>query len=197
MEAILNRLRGTGIIFRISTYGITGANLYALYLGLLFGCLTQWCIGILIFISFRIGETFGWGKWEGYLCYPKQEPQYEDNEGKSFPYIHYLANFIIKEKQDYRTYCEIALGIRGLIWGLVLYIPLVCFGYISKYDYILVSTIYGIMFPIVCYLGTIFTLNYKNKYISLVGNGETEEFYYGVVHMLCNIYLVGAICFTK
>lgn len=197
IEPILNRWRGTGVIFSISNYGITGVNIYALYLGLLFGSITTWYIGVLTAICFRLGETFGWGKWEGHLCYPTRKPQYENNEGKSFPYIHYLANFIIKEKEDYKTYCEVALGIRGLIWGLALYVPLVFFGYIYLYDYLIVSIIYGACFPLACYLSTILTLNYSNRYISIVGNGETEEFYYGVVHFMCNLYLVGVICWLK
>lgn len=35
LEAILNRLRGTGIIFNFKSYGITGAQLYAVYLGII------------------------------------------------------------------------------------------------------------------------------------------------------------------
>lgn len=71
MEIILNRWRGTGDIFYISKFAITGTMIYAFYLGLLFGSITEWYIGILVLIGFLIGESFGWGKWVGSLCYPE------------------------------------------------------------------------------------------------------------------------------
>ena len=100
MEILLNRWRGTGDIFYISKFAITGTMIYALYIGLLFGLLTTWYIGLLSLGLFLLGESFGWGKWVGALCYPENtnlQKEYEDKEGYKFPFIHYLANFIIKE----------------------------------------------------------------------------------------------------
>ena len=193
MEAILNRLRGTGVIFSIFNYRITGANIYALYYCIVFGFITEWYIGLLMFASFRISESTGWGKWVGQVCYPTSLPQYNNAQGKKFPYIHQLANFISNEKDDYYEYCIIALFIRGMYWSIILYLPLVLFGYISTIDYSIASIIYGIGFPLSCYLSTKVYLNYKSKYISIVEEWETMEAYYGVFHFIVNIFIVWSI----
>ena len=193
MEILLNRWRGTGVIFSISIFNITGTMIYALYLGLLFGLLTTWYIGALTSIGFLIGESFGWGKWVGSLCYPENtnlQKEYEDKEGYKFPFIHYLANFIIKEKVSYFKYCNLALYFRGMIWGLCLYQSLVLFDYISYLEYIIISIMYGIGFPLSCYLSRKKSFNYKSKFISIVGKWETQEIYYGFIHFVCNAYII-------
>jgi len=193
MEILLNRWRGTGKILSISIFNINGTMIYALYLGLLFGLITQWYIGALTSIGFLIGESFGWGKWVGSLCYPENtnlQKEYEDKEGYKFPFIHYLANFIIKEKVSYFKYCNLALCFRGMIWGLFLYLALVLFNYISYLEYIIISIIYGIGFPLACYLSRKKSFNYKSKFISIVGKWETQEIYYGFIHFICNAYII-------
>ena len=201
LEPILNRWRGTGIIFSISNYGITGANIYALYYALVFGYMTKWYIGLLMFISFRIGESFSWGKWVGYLCSPNEYLDmnilYQNKQGYSFPYIHYIANFIVKEKESFREYAQVALFIRGLVWAILLYMPLYLFNYISIYNYAIVSLLYAVGFPYACYLGSIVDINYKSKYLNLSQGWENQEVIYGFIHFICNIYLVGSICLAK
>ena len=194
MEPILNRWRGTGDIFNDYKFRVTGTMIYALYIGLLFGLLTTWYIGLLSLGLFLLGESFGWGKWVGALCYPETktdlQKEYEDKEGYNFPFIHYIANFFIKEKENFFGYCNLSLGIRGMIWGLFLYLALVLFDYISYLEYIIVSIIYGIGFPLACYLSRKKSFNYKSKFISIVGKWESQEVYYGAIHMIVNIYLV-------
>ena len=194
MEILLNRWRGTGTIFSISIFNITGTMIYALYVCLLFGLLTTWYIGLLSLGLFLLGESFGWGKWVGSLCYPETkkdlQKEYEDKEGYNFPFIHYMANFIIKEKASYFKYCNLALYFRGMIWALFLYLSLVLFNYISYLEYIIISIIYGIGFPLACYLSRKKSFNYKNKFISIVGKWETQEVYYGFIHFVCNAYII-------
>lgn len=194
MEILLNRWRGTGNIFSISIFNITGTMIYALYIGLLFGLLTTWYIGLLSLGLFLLGESFGWGKWVGALCYPETktdlQKEYEDKEGYNFPFIHYMANFIIKEKENFFKYCNLALGIRGMIWALCLYLALVLFNYISYLEYIIISIMYGIGFPFACYLSRKKSFNYKSKFISIVGKWETQEIYYGFIHFVCNAYII-------
>lgn len=194
MEILLNRWRGTGNIFSISIFNITGTMIYALYLGLLFGSITEWYIGLLTSIGFLIGESFGWGKWVGALCYPETktdlQKEYEDKEGYNFPFIHYVANFIIPEKKYFFKYCNLALGIRGFIWGLFIYLSLVVFNYISILELFISCLIYGIGFPLACYLSRKKSFNYKNKFISIVGKWESQEVYYGFVHFICNAYII-------
>ena len=57
MEIIINRLRGTGVIFSISKLNITGTMIYALYVGLLFYFLTTCYIGLLSICLFLLGES--------------------------------------------------------------------------------------------------------------------------------------------
>ena len=192
MEAIFNRWRGTGAIFSISIFNITGTMIYALYLGLLFGLIAEWNIGILVIIGFFIGESFGWGKWVGSLCYPgntELEKMYKNKQGYRFPFIHYLANFFIKEKVNFFGYCNLALGIRGFIWGLLIYLPLTV-EYISISGLIMLSLAYGIGFPLSCYLSRKKSFNYKSKFISIIGKWETQEVYYGFIHFACNAYII-------
>ncbi len=190
----LNRWRGTGDIFNISKFAITGTMIYALYLGLLFGSITEWYIGILVLIGFLIGESFGWGKWVGALCYPETktdlQKEYEDKEGYNFPFIHYVANFIIPEKKYFFKYCNLALGIRGFVWGLFIYLSLVVFNYISILELFILCLIYGIGFSFACYLSRKKSFNYKSKFISIVGKWETQEIYYGLIHLFCIWYII-------
>lgn len=194
MEILLNRWRGTGKIFSISIFNITGTMIYALYLGLLFSSITEWYIGILVLIGFLIGESFGWGKWVGALYYPETkkdlQKEYEDKEGYNFPFIYYVANFIIPEKKYFFRYCNLALGIRWFIWGLFIYLSLVVFNYISILELFILCLIYGIGFPFACYLSRKKSFNYKNKFISIVGKWESQEVYYGFVHFICNAYII-------
>lgn len=191
METLLNRWRGTGIIFSC----ITGTMIYALYIGLLFGFISTWYVGLLSIGLFLLAESMGWGKWVGALCYPETktnlEKEYQDKEGYSFPFIHYVANFIANEKKDFFKYCNVALCLRGLVWGLILYLGLVAFGYINIFEYLIISLVYAIGFPLSCYLSRLKSFNYKNKFISIVGKWESMEIYYGFIHFVCNLYLVG------
>lgn len=194
MEVILNRLRGMGKVF----FKLTGNHLYAMYLALLFGLLTfNWIIGIAVLVTYFIGESFGWGKWVGSLCYPenfktqdKLDKVYLDKEGYGFPFIHYLADFIVKEKSDYFLYCRVALGLRGAIWGALIYLPLVVLGYLSLYFYLGAILSYGIGFPLACWLSNLIEITYDNKYISINGKWETQEVYYGAIHWLVNTLAV-------
>lgn len=190
MEILLNRWRGTGIIFS----RITGTMIYALYIGLFFGFISTWYVGLLSVGLFLLAESMGWGKWVGALCYPETktnlEKEYQDKEGYKFPFIHFIANFIANEKKDFFKYCNVALGLRGLLWGLILYLGLVSFGYINIFEYLIISLLYAIGFPLSCYLSRKKSFNYKNKFISIVGKWETMEIYYGFFHFVCNAYII-------
>lgn len=219
ITGVLNRLRGTGLIFSISKLKITGTIIYSVYFGLLFGLLTQnIIIGTLTIGLFLLGESMGFGKWVGALTKDTPlnlEKEYNDKEGKQFPFIHYIANIFIKEKKDFINYCRLALFIRGLLWGICVYLSLINAqgivnffivninyianisisfieipSYISVFDYALISFIYGIGFPLACYLATLKSFNYKNRFISIVGKWESQEVYYGFIHFICNLYIL-------
>lgn len=191
MEILFNRWRGTGLIYK----RLTGTMIYSIYLALLFGLVTQSIyVCLFIAVSFLLAESMGFGKWVGALCYPENktdlQKEYDDLEGCNFPFIHQMANYITHERKNFFKYCNTALFIRGLIWGLCLYLPLVIFQYISILDYIFVSIAYGLGFPFACYLSRLKSLNYKSKFISIKDRWETQEVYYGFIHMICNAYLI-------
>jgi hypothetical protein len=105
-EIILNRLRGTGDIFKIFSFAITGTIIYAIYIALVISGLTYFLnipllfdsisfvkdgvthtfintvginTSIVAFVSaslFMLGESMGWGKWVGSLT--RWEPFTED-----------------------------------------------------------------------------------------------------------------------
>lgn len=192
LEPILNRWRGTGIMFTIFNYEVAGSLIYGLYYALLFGFITTWYIGILTFLLYLGAEHQGFGKWVGYLTKEPSIPleqKYKNLQGHKFPFIHQTANFIVREKANFFWYCNIALFFRGLYWALPLYFGLFIFSYISYIDYLIVSLIYAIGFPLACYLGNLINIEYKSKYLNLSPGCENQEVVYGFIHSICNVYL--------
>lgn len=186
MEIILNRWRGTGVIFT-SIHYIKGVHFYAIYIGLLFGFLSTYYYGLLAVILFLIGESFAWGKWDGSLCHPENiTDEVKNNKcGKSFPYIHYMANYIQNQDENYKYYCQIALAIRGFIWWTPLMILL---GYLDLLNWLVVilnSFVLAIGFPIACELSHYWNFEYKAKYLSILTNGEKQEVIYGLIQFVC------------
>ena len=184
MEILLNRWRGTGVIFT-SIPLLTGTRIYALYLGLIIGYFSTYYYGILMSILFILGECFGWGKWVGYLIDDKPIKNYDDLEGRNFPFIHYIANFFIKEKEDYLNYCRLALSIRGFIWWTPILILLGFIDLLSWYQVAINSIILAVGFPIGCELSKLWNFEYKSKFLSISGNWEKQEVIYGFIQFVC------------
>lgn len=183
MEIVLNRLRGIGNIYK----GITGTMLYALYFGLLIGLLTHYYYGLIAIALFLFGESFAFGKWVGFLVDYEDEhtPEYDSKIGKSFPYIHYLANYIVKEKKDYKRYCQVALIIRGFVWWTPLLILLGSIDLMNWYQVIASSIILAIGFPFACLVGRNWTFEYKTKHFFTKRGWGNQEIVYGFIQFLC------------
>lgn len=123
---------------------------------------------IFIFTLYILGESYAWGKWIGYITADPGEVagiEYDNDDGRSFPYIHYIANFIIDQKVNYKVYCYTALGIRGIFWWLPLYTVL---GYLVGETLVGVITgiCLGLMFPVGAWLGGR-VLTFKFEYPSI------------------------------
>lgn len=140
------------------------------------------CAGLYI-----AGESFAWGKWVGHLTHYEDEGKhdYNNDDGRSFPYIHYIAQAIVKQEKDYRIYCEVALTIRGFIWWTPLLILLGLINLISWYQVAFSSVALSVGFPIACYLGSILKIEYKSKYLNLSRGWENQEVVYGLFQFLC------------
>ena len=209
IEAILNRLRGTGTIIDfgyIKNIHVTfnGNHLYGLYLAIVVGLLSMnLYVGLAVLIAYLVGESKGWGEWVGSLS--RVEPwtekhlvdDYADAEGKTFPFIHQIANSICKEQVDgtfeqkckqYKKYATLALALRGFYWWLPIYLVLAAFGVISWYVAVIAGVGLGLMFPLACELGRRWRFErvYDLKFIKLsFSRGwENQEVVYGAMQGL-------------
>ena len=194
LPVLLNRWRGTGAIVTIGKFRLIGNIIYALYIAGIVGCAYAltfggWIsvgYGLLGGILYIIGESFAWGKWVGWLTNYNGvgKPDYNNDNGRSFPYIHYIAQAIVKQENDYTTYCEVALAIRGLFWWLPLLVLLGTIDLISWYQVAISSTLLAVGFPVACYLGTLLKVEYKSKYLNLSRGWENQEVFYGLFHWI-------------
>ena len=123
LEAVLNRLRGTGVIKHFGTLRVEEMkiwkltipkieievklvwnHIYGIYLAMIIGLLAMNILaGLAVLVAYLVGESKGWGEWVGTLTSSKELTQadllrnYKDNEGRGFPYIHKIANLIAPE----------------------------------------------------------------------------------------------------
>lgn len=185
IEAVLNRWRGTGDLFSISKIKITGTMVYALYMFVVVTLLSTWYYGIGTAVLFLAGESYAWGTWVSYLCYPdNHEKEYTSKVGRGFPYIHYVANTLVHQEKDYKKYCQVALTLRGLYWWLPIYLLLAFAGVISYTAAIVAGLILGVGFPIACELGRRLKLNVDKKYLQITNSWENQEVVYGAMQGL-------------
>ena len=212
---ILNRLRGTGLIkhfgtLHIGKYSIeiklVWNHIYGLYFALIFGFLTgSFWIGVLTFVAYLVGEAKGWGEWVGALTRweTKDEKwlqrQYKDNEGVGFPYVHQIANFVVKEQvegtleeklKQYNKYATLALTLRGMYWWSLVYGVIAWFGLINLYEYAAIVAILGMGFPIACEIGKRITSNGKIWKIEWSQGWENQELVYGLIQGMCLWYVI-------
>ena len=217
--SILNRLRGTGVIKHFGTLKVmnkeieikfVGNHLYGLWVALVLGIATMnaW-IGLAVLIAYLIGEAKGWGEWVGSLT--RHEPwdeqmlqgNYNDNEGKTFPFIYHISNFFIKEKiegtfeeqcKQYRRHATLALMFRGFYWWLPVYLVLAIFQIITYQEALIIITLLGIAFPVACEIGRRIKFNktYDLKFIKLsFSQGwENQEVVYGLFQGIALWYTV-------
>ena len=213
---ILNRLRGTGVLKHFGTLRVDEMKIwklaipkievevklvwnhvYGLYLALVFGLLAMnvWA-GLAVLVAYLVGESKGWGEWVGALTRweTKDEEwlqrQYKDNEGVGFPYIHQIANIIVKEQIEgtldeklaqYNKYAITALTIRGMFWWGLVYGAMAVFGVIGVWSAIVATTLLGVGFPIACELGKRWDYNKKFGILSLSKGWENQEVIYGLM----------------
>ena len=208
MEIILNRLRGTGDIFKIGNFRITGTILYAIYFFILTTLLSTWYYGILIAALFLVGESFAWGKWVGTLCYLKEECDFEgfwnNKAGSGFPFIHQVSNAIFpqRDESDFTydqkfkrvvIYSNIALFIRGFIYFAPIYFAFAVIGLISFGSALGISLFLAVGFNIACYLSNIFNFDFKIGVLTCIGNWERQEIFYGIFQFVANLILIALI----
>ena len=192
MEILLNRWRGTGGIFYISRFAITGTMIYAFYMFILVSFLSNPIYGFIATILFLVGESYAWGKWIGFLTYPENydKEQFENNKaGSNFPFVHQTANYFINQSKPY-YYSVLALSIRGLYWWLPLYLLFAYIGLINYFEAIIIGMLLGIGFPIACILSRKLNFRFKYKYLECTDNWHRQELIYGFFQGLGMMYII-------
>ena len=168
-------------------------------------------LGLAVLVAYLVGEAKGWGEWVGSLS--RVEPwteehlqmDYKDDEGKTFPFIHQIANSVCKEQiegtfeqraKQYRKYATLALMLRGMYWWLPVYGVMASFGVISWYVAMSAGVGLGIAFPLACELGKRWKFErvYDLKFIKLsFSQGwENQEIVYGAIQGAVMWYVVFA-----
>lgn len=198
LEAILNRLRGIGDVLRVGNFRVTGIMLYALYLMVVVTMISEWYYALAFGVLFIAGESYAWGKWIGFLVdyENKHEPEYDSKVGKGFPYIHYIANYIVDERIDYKRYCQVALAIRGLVWWLPLYLLFAFIGFISYVEAMLLGIAVGVGFPVAAYVGRNWDYNNKIGVLEFKRGWENQEIVYGAIQGLCLWYVIMGVIYV-
>ena len=181
LEMLFNRWRGTGVIF----WKINGNTIYAGYWFLLVAFLSEWYFGLIFAGLYVAGESYSWGKWVSYICFPENhEKEYDNKTGRNFPWIHYIANFFIDQEKDYLNYCRLALSIRGLFW----FLPMLAFLYfidlIVLWQLIFGTVILSLGFPVAADLSRYYNPRIEYKYFVCKNNWETQECIYGLFQFL-------------
>ena len=190
--SILNRLRGTGDVLRVGSFRVTGIMLYALYLMIVVSLVTEWYYGLAFVVLFVAGESYAWGKWIGYLVDYEDEhsPEHDSKVGKSFPYIHYVANAIVSERVNYKRYCQVALALRGFVWFAPMYAVLGYAGLINWIEVAVISIMLAVGFPIAAYAGRNWDYNARFGVLEFKRGWENQEVVYGLIQGLCLWYVI-------
>lgn len=199
MEILLNRWRGTGDMFYISKFAITGTMIYSFYMFILVSILSNPIYGFIATALFLAGESLAFGKWVGYLTYPENynREQFEANKkGSNFPFIHQTANYFINQSNPYK-YSILALSIRGLYWWSPLYLLFAYIGLINYFEAIAIGVMLGIGFPIACILSRKFTFKFKYRYLECTDNWHRQELIYGLFQSLCVTFSVFLFAIIK
>lgn len=127
-------------------------------------------------------------RWENKNSYWLEE-QYIDNEGKKFPFIHQIANYIQPEiiagnltvrLNQYHKYARLALSLRGYYWWMPVYIVMYFADIISITSLIVIPLVLAFLFPLACEIGKRLNFSFKFLFLSLNRGWENQELVYGL-----------------
>ena len=180
MEGLLNRWRGTGKILG----PVTGVQIYTIYIVGMVWLASTWYWGITAGLAFMIGESMSWGKWVGYLTSENAPKDVGNIKGSGFPYIHQTAELIVKQTENYRKYCQVSLGIRGVYWWLPVLSVMYLAGVVSWWYVVIGSVVAGAGFPVACELGKNWKYTLQSRWLNMHPGWENQEVVYGLVQML-------------
>lgn len=162
----LNRLRGQYAYF---------AKINALVVALLiFAFLGNFYLAIICGLGYLIGESKGWGVWVGALV---THGSYTSEHEVKF--IERIARKIVKDpREHWVAYCRVCLFLRGLIWWLPVFLPLV---FIGVYIAPLLAAALAVGFPLACELGYRTNFKFRLKKLEIESAWARQELFYGAM----------------
>ena len=170
---ILNRLRGQ--------YGyFAKANALVVAL-LIFAFLGNFYLAIIGGLGYLLGEAKGWGVWVGALV---THSDFKDE--REIKFIERVAARLFEPKTHWLAYCRLCLFLRGLLWWLPVFVPLLFAGVYGA-PFLAVALAAG--FPLACELGyrTKWTLQFRAFEAS--DAWDRQEVFYGAMQDLAFIIL--------
>lgn len=169
---ILNRLRGQYSYF---------AKLNALVVALLiFAFLGNFYLAIICGLGYLAGETKGWGVWVGALT--SHGGDKGESESRS---IEWLAGRFIP-RAHWLAFCRACLFIRGLVWWLPVFVPLVFAG---VYAAPLLAIALAAGFPLACELGYCTRFKFRLKKLEIESAWARQELFYGAMQDIAFLIL--------
>lgn len=159
---ILNRLRG-----RYGFFAKVNSLVVAL---LIFAFLGNFYLAIICGIGYLAGEAKGWGVWVGALV--GRDGYTSESENRL---IETIVGKFIDPKVRWLGYCRACLFLRGLLWWLPVFVPLLFAGI---YGAPLLAVALAAGFPLACELGyrTKWTLRFR-AFEASDAWGRQEVFY--------------------
>ncbi|AKT92079.1 hypothetical protein [Campylobacter gracilis] len=173
---LLNRLRGSYNYF---------AKVNAIYLAAIIYLSTKNIYAsILCGLGYILGESFGWGVWVGALITHSGFKDERENR-----LIERGAARLFEPKTHWLAYCRLCLFLRGLLWWLPVFVPLVFAG---LYGAPLLAVLLAAGFPLACELGYRTHFKFRLKKFEVNTAWARQELFYGAMQDLAftAIYLI-------
>ena len=161
---ILNRLRG-----QYSYFAKVNALAVAL---LIFAFYGNFFIAIVCGLGYLAGEAKGWGVWIGALISHGADKGERESRG-----IEWLAGRFIP-RAHWLAFCRACLFIRGLIWWLPVFVPLLFAGI---YGAPLLAIALAAGFPFACGLGYRTKFSFAFKSFEVKTAWARQELFYGAM----------------
>ena len=162
---ILNRLRG-----RYSYFAKVNALVVAL---LIFAFLGNFYLAIICGLGYLLGEAKGWGVWVGALVTHNGFKDERENR-----LIERVAARLFEPKTHWLAYCRVCLFMRGLLWWLPVFVPLVFAG---VYGAPLFAVALAVGFPLACELGYCTKFSFAFKKFEVKTAWARQELFYGAM----------------
>lgn len=162
---ILNRLRG-----RYACFAKVNSLVVALLIFAFFG---NFYLAIICGLGYLVGESKGWGVWVGALV---THGSYTSEHEVKF--IERVAAKLFNPRAQWLAYCRLCLFLRGLIWWLPVFVPLLFAGI---YAAPLLAVALAAGFPLACELGYRTKFSFAFKSFEVKTAWARQELFYGAM----------------